>query len=482
MVGKNDLEKIRDGVYEIPSSARKDMRVPARIYLDDESAKTIEDSAINQVANVACLEGIQKRSIGLPDIHFGYGFSIGGVGAFAENNGIISPGGVGFDINCGVRLIKTNLTEEDVKPHMQELVNELFKKIPSGLGSNGIKHLKETEIDEVLSNGATWAIENGYGWEEDLKFLEENGCMKGADPDAVSTKAKRRGIPQLGSLGSGNHFLEIQSVNNIYDENTAKNYGLEKDQVVILIHTGSRGCGYQICADNLREMDKTAKRLKMNLPDRQLACAPIDSDEAQKYLHAMAAGANYAWTNRQMIQHWTRETFENIFKKDAESLGMQVLYDVAHNIIKRERHKVGKVTKTVYVHRKGATRSFGPGQKEIPQEYRDYGQPVLIPGTMGTCSYVLAGTENAMNETFGSTAHGAGRVLSRSGAKREFTPEEIQKQLNEKGIILKANSQPVIAEEAPLAYKNVDAVVKTADDAGISKLVAQMKPLGVIKG
>ncbi|WP_323735499.1 RtcB family protein [Methanosphaera sp. ISO3-F5] len=482
MVGKQDLEKIRDGVYEIPSSARKDMRVPARIYLDDESAKTIEDSAINQVANVACLEGIQKRSIGLPDIHFGYGFSIGGVGAFAENNGVISPGGVGFDINCGVRLIKTNLTEEDVKPHMQELVDELFKKIPSGLGSNGIKHLKESEIDEVLLNGATWAIENEYGWEEDLKFLEENGCMKGADPDAVSTKAKRRGIPQLGSLGSGNHFLEIQSVNNIYDEDTAKNYGLEKDQVVILIHTGSRGCGYQICADNLREMDKTAKRLKMNLPDRQLACAPIDSDEAQKYLHAMAAGANYAWTNRQMIQHWTRETFENIFKKDADSLGMHVLYDVAHNIVKRERHKVGKLTKTVYVHRKGATRSFGPGQKEIPQEYRDYGQPVLIPGTMGTCSYVLAGTENAMNETFGSTAHGAGRVLSRSGAKREFSPEEIQKQLREKGIILKANSQPVIAEEAPNAYKDVDAVVKTADQAGISKLVAQMKPLGVIKG
>ncbi len=482
MVGKNDLEKVRDGVYEIPSSARKDMRVPARIYLDDESAKTIEDSAINQVANVACLEGIQKRSIGLPDIHFGYGFSIGGVGAFAENNGVISPGGVGFDINCGVRLIKTNLTEEDVKPHMKELVDELFKKIPSGLGSNGIKHLKESEIDDVLLNGATWAVENGFGWEEDLKFLEENGCMKGADPDKVSTKAKRRGIPQLGSLGSGNHFLEIQSVGNIYDETIAKNYGLEKDQVVILIHTGSRGCGYQICADNLRDMDKTAKRLKMNLPDRQLACAPIDSDEAQKYLHAMAAGANYAWTNRQMIQHWTRETFENIFNKDADSLGMNVLYDVAHNIIKKERHQVGKIKKTVYVHRKGATRSFGPGQKEIPQEYRDVGQPVLIPGTMGTCSYVLAGTETAMNETFGSTAHGAGRVLSRSGAKREFTPEDIQKQLQEKGIILKANSQPVIAEEAPKAYKDVDAVVKTANDAGISKLVAQMKPLGVIKG
>lgn len=482
MVGKNDLEKVRDGVYEIPSSAKKDMRVPARIYLDDESAKTIEDSAINQVANVACLEGIQKRSIGLPDIHFGYGFSIGGVGAFAENNGVISPGGVGFDINCGVRLIKTNLTEEDIKPYMQELVDELFKKIPSGLGSKGIKHLKESEIDEVLLNGAQWAIENGYGWDEDLNFLEENGCMKGADPDKVSAKAKRRGIPQLGSLGSGNHFLEIQKVGDIYDENIAKNYGLEKDQVVILIHTGSRGCGYQICSDNLREMDKVAKRLKMNLPDRQLACAPIDSEEAQHYLQAMAAGANYAWTNRQMIQHWTRESFETVLKQDADSLGMHTLYDVAHNIVKKERHKVGKVNKTVYVHRKGATRSFGPGQKEVPQEYRDVGQPVLIPGTMGTCSYVLAGTENAMKETFGSTAHGAGRVLSRSGAKREFSPEEIQKQLKDKGIVLKANSQPVIAEEAPNAYKDVDAVVKTADVAGISKLVAQMKPLGVIKG
>ena len=482
MVGKEDLEKVRDGVYEIPSSARKDMRVPARIYLDDESAKTIEDSAINQVANVACLEGIQKRSIGLPDIHFGYGFSIGGVGAFAENNVVISPGGVGFDINCGVRLIKTNLTEEDIKPYMQELVDQLFKKVPSGLGSNGIKHLKESEIDEVLLNGAQWAVENGYGWEEDLKYLEENGCMAGANPDLVSTKAKRRGIPQLGSLGSGNHFLEIQSIGNIYDEKTAETYGLEKDQGVILIHTGSRGCGYQICADNLREMDKVAKRLKMNLPDRQLACAPIDSDEAQNYLQAMAAGANYAWTNRQMIQHWVRETFEEVIKKDADSLGMNVLYDVAHNIIKKERHKVGKVNKTVYVHRKGATRSFGPGQKEVTQEYRDVGQPVLIPGSMGTCSYVLAGTENAMKETFGSTAHGAGRVLSRSGAKREFTPEEIKQQLAEKGILIKANSLPVIAEEAPNAYKDVDAVVKTADEAGISKLVAQMKPLGVIKG
>lgn len=482
MVGKADLEKVRDCVYEIPASARQDMKVPARIYLDEESIKTIDDGALEQVANVACLDGIQKRSIGLPDIHFGYGFSIGGVAAFAENNGVISPGGVGFDINCGVRLLKTNLTKDDIKPYMKELVDELFKKIPSGLGSNGIKHLKESQIDDVLNNGAKWAVENGYGWEEDLKFLEENGCMEEADSEKVSTKAKRRGIPQLGSLGSGNHFLEIQTIGDIYDEEKAKVYGVEKDQVVVLIHTGSRGCGYQICADNLREMDKTAKKLKLDLPDRQLACAPIDSDEGQDYLKAMAAGANYAWTNRQMIQHWVRETFEDVLKKDADTLGLNVLYDVAHNIIKKETHKIGNENRILYVHRKGATRAFGPGRKEIPEEYRNVGQPVLIPGTMGTASYLLAGTETAMKETFGSTAHGAGRVLSRSGAKREFTPDEISKQLADKRIILKANSQPVIAEEAPNAYKNIDDVVQTTEKAGISKLVAQMKPLGVIKG
>ncbi len=482
MVSKNDLEKVRDCVYEVPSSTRKDMRVPARLYIDEESLKSLSDGAIEQVANVACLEGIQKRSIGLPDIHFGYGFPIGGVAAFAENNGVISPGGVGFDINCGVRLLKTNLTKEDIKPYMKDLIDELFNKIPSGLGSNGITHLKESQVDDVLTNGAKWAVENGYGWEEDLKYLEENGCMQQADADMVSVKAKRRGIPQLGSLGSGNHFLEIQSIGDIYDEEIAKVYGLEKDQVVVLIHTGSRGCGYQICADSLREMDKTAKRLKLDLPDRQLACAPIDSDEGQKYLKAMAAGANYAWANRQMIQHWVRESFENVLKQDADSLGLNVLYDVAHNIIKREQHKIGKVTKPVYVHRKGATRAFGPGRKEVPEDYRKVGQPVLIPGTMGTSSYILSGTETAMKETFGSTAHGAGRVLSRSGAKREFTPEEVSKSLAEKGILIKASSQPVIAEEAPSAYKDIDSVVKTTDMTGISNLVAQMKPLGVIKG
>lgn len=482
MVTKDNLEKVRDCVYEIPSSARKQMRVPARLYIDEESLKHIDDGAINQVANVACLEGIQKRSIGLPDIHFGYGFPIGGVAAFALNNGVISPGGVGFDINCGVRLLKTNLTKDDIKPHMKKLVDELFKKVPSGLGSNGIKHLKEKEIDDVLKYGTQWAVDNGYGWEEDLEFIEENGCIDTADPSKVSIKAKRRAIPQLGSLGSGNHFLEIQSIGEIYDEKVAQKFGLSPDQVVVLIHTGSRGCGYQICADSLREMDKTAKKLQMNIPDRQLACAPIDSDEAQNYLKAMAAGANYAWTNRQMIQHWVRETFEDVLKEDAENLGMNVLYDVAHNIIKKEKHKVGKLNKTLYVHRKGATRAFGPGREEIPSEYRSVGQPVIIPGTMGTSSYILSGTDTAMEETFGSTAHGAGRILSRSGAKREFSPEEVEAKMNAKGILLKSNSQPVIAEEAPGAYKDIDEVVKITDKTGISNLVAQMKPLGVIKG
>ncbi len=482
MVSKDDLEKVRDCVYEIPSSAKRQMRASARIYLDDESIKTVDEGAIDQVVNVACLEGVQKRAIGLPDIHFGYGFPIGGVAAFGENNGIVSPGGVGFDINCGVRLLKTNLTAEDIKPYMKELTDELFKKIPSGLGSKGIKHLKQSEIDEVLNNGTKWAVENGYGWEEDLKFIEENGCMKNANADYVSKKAKRRGIPQLGSLGSGNHFLEIQSVGKIFDEDIANVYGLTENQVVVLIHTGSRGCGYQICADNLREMDKTAKRLHLNLPDRQLAYAPIDTQEARDYLKAMAAGANYAWTNRQMIQHWTRETFEKILKQDAESLGLTILYDVAHNIIKKEKHSLGKITRNMYVHRKGATRAFGPGRKEVPQEYRSVGQPVIIPGTMGTSSYVLSGTDTAMEETFGSTAHGAGRMLSRSKAKKEFTPKEISKQMADKGILLKANSKPVIAEEAPNAYKDVDKVVEITSKAGISNLVAQLKPLGVIKG
>ncbi|MDD1763154.1 MAG: RtcB family protein [Methanobacteriaceae archaeon] len=477
-----DLNKIRECVWEIPTDYQKGMRVPGRIYLDDEAIKEVEKGALDQVANVACLPGIQKFSIGLPDIHFGYGFSIGGVAAFSDRTGVISPGGVGFDINCGVRLLRTNLTEKEVKPKIKELVDALFRNVPSGLGSKGKIRLKEGEIDEVLDNGAQWAVENGYGWESDLEFLEENGKMEDADSIKVSDKAKKRGIPQLGSLGSGNHFLEVQRVEDILDEDAAETFGIEKGQITVMIHTGSRGCGHQICSDYLRTMDKAYKKYNINLPDRQLACAPVDSPEAQDYFQAMAAAANYAWTNRQMIVHWVRESFEQIFHQDAEQLNMSILYDVAHNIAKKEVHEIKGQKATVYVHRKGATRAFGPGRSEIPLKYRKIGQPVFIPGTMGTASYILHGTELAMEETFGSTAHGAGRKMSRTGAKKIYRGEEVQKSLEKKGITLKATSMPVVAEEAPGAYKDVDNVVKTAHNAGISLLVAKMVPIGVSKG
>lgn len=479
---EGNIEKIRDCVWEIPSSYRKEMRVPARIYLDDEAIKGVEQGAIDQVSNVACLPGIQKFSIGLPDIHFGYGFSIGGVAAFSARNGIISPGGVGFDINCGARLLRTNLTEDELRPKLDQLMDALFKNIPSGVGSKGKIRLQEGQIDEVLDNGAEWAVENGYGWERDLQFLEENGKMESADSNKVSDKAKKRGIPQLGSLGSGNHFLEIQKMDKIFDESTAKAFGVEEGQIVVLIHTGSRGCGHQICSDYLRVMDKAAKRYQIDLPDRQLGCAPVDSDEAQDYFSAMSAAANYAWTNRQMIVHWVRESFEQIFKRDAEEMGMDIVYDVAHNIAKKEVHKIKGRDMEVYVHRKGATRAFGPGREEIPKVYRDVGQPVLIPGTMGTSSYLLVGTETAMEETFGSSAHGAGRKMSRAGAKREYKGEEVKKYLEGRGIVIRATSMPVVAEEAPGAYKDVDEVVMTSHKAGISNLVGKMLPLGVSKG
>lgn len=482
MVMEESLKKIRDCVWEVSSDYKNCMRVPGRIYLDDDAIKEVEKGAVDQVANVACLPGIQKFSIGLPDIHFGYGFSIGGVAAFSAHNGIISPGGVGFDINCGVRLLKTNLTEEEVRPKIKELVNAFFRNVPSGVGSKGKIRLKEGQIDEVLDNGAEWAVENGYGWEEDLHYLEENGKIDTADSTKVSEKAKKRGIPQLGSLGSGNHFLEIQRMDKIFDENVAKVFGLEEGQITVMIHTGSRGCGHQICSDYLRTMDKAAKKYKIDLPDRQLACAPVDSDEARDYFKAMSAAANYAWANRQMIVHWVRESFEQVYGRNAEDIGLSIVYDVAHNIAKKEVHEIKGRDMELYVHRKGATRAFGSGRDEIPSEYRGVGQPVLIPGTMGTASYVLVGTDIAMEETFGSTAHGAGRKMSRAGAKRTYRGEKVKKILEDRGIIIRATSMPVIAEEAPGAYKDVDNVVRTSHKAGISMMVGKMVPLGVAKG
>lgn len=477
------ITKVDKDVYEIPGSYNKRMRARGKLYLDEESFENLEDSALEQIANVACLPGIYKYAIGLPDIHFGYGFPIGGVAAFNERNGVVSPGGVGFDINCGVRLIRTNLTKEDIEDKLDDLVDSLFKNIPSGVGSKGKIKLKEDEINDVLDYGAEWAVKNGYGWEEDLEYLEENGRIKEADSSLVSDKAKKRGIPQLGSLGSGNHFLEIQVVDEIYDEEIAEIYGLKEGMVTVMIHSGSRGCGHQVCSDYLRIMDKAYKNHNIDIPDRQLACAPLDTKEAQNYLKAMFAAANYAWANRQMITHWIRESFEEVLGKSSKDMDMGIVYDVAHNIAKRETHEDERGIKTdLVVHRKGATRAFGPGREEVPEKYRSVGQPVLIPGTMGTSSYVLHGTEIAMLETFGSTAHGAGRVLSRKKAKEDFSADEIEKELDDKGIKIKATSKNVIAEEAPGAYKDVDNVVKISDETGIAKLVAKVSPLAVTKG
>ena len=449
MTIKDEIKKVRDNVYEIPGSYDKKMRASGRFYIDDESFENLEEGAVNQIVNVACLPGVQKYSIGLPDIHFGYGFPIGGVAAFSLRTGIVSPGGVGFDINCGVRLIKSNLTIEDVEDHLDELTEKLFKNIPSGVGSKGKIKLEEGEIDNVLDFGAEWAVENGYGWPEDLDVLEENGRMVDADSSIVSDKAKKRGIPQLGSLGSGNHFLEIQVVDEVYNDEVAEVYGLKKGMIVVMIHTGSRGCGHQICSDYLRIMDKAYKNYKIQIADRQLACAPLDSKEAQNYIMAMAAAANYAWANRQMITHWVRETFEDVLGKSAKDMEMDILYDVAHNIAKMETHKVYKREEELLVHRKGATRAFGPGCEEVPEKYREVGQ---------------------------------GRVLSRSQAKKDYSADEITQDMESKGIKIKANSKHVIAEEAPGAYKDVDSVVRVSDSTGIAKLVARVKPLAVTKG
>lgn len=482
MTIKDEIKKVRDNVYEIPGTYDKRMRASGRFYIADEHFDDLEEGAIEQIINIACLPGVQRYSIGLPDIHFGYGFPIGGVAAFSMRNGIVSPGGVGFDINCGVRLIKSNLTMEDIEDHLDELSDKLFKNIPSGVGSKGKIKLEEGEIDKVLDNGAEWAVENGYGWPEDLEVLEENGKMEDADSSIVSDKAKKRGIPQLGSLGSGNHFLEIQEVEEIFNEEVAEIFGLEKGMIVVMVHSGSRGCGHQVCSDYLRVMDKAYKKYKIQIDDRQLACAPLNTKEAQNYIQAMAAAANYAWANRQMMTHWIRETFEDVLGKSAKDMEMDIVYDVAHNIVKMENHKVYNREEDLLVHRKGATRAFGPGREEVPEKYRAVGQPVLIPGTMGTASYVLHGTEKAMEETFGSTAHGAGRILSRSKAKKDYDADEITKDLESKGIRIKATSKHVIEEEAPGAYKDVDSVVRVSDSTGIAKLVAKLKPIAVCKG
>jgi tRNA-splicing ligase RtcB len=418
----------------------------------------------------------------LPDGHEGYGFPVGGVAAMDAEEGMISPGGVGYDINCGVRLLRSNLTEQTVRSKLKDLVNDLFSSIPSGVGSKGAVRLSHSQLDEVLVKGVNWAIDNGYGSSHDADVCEENGQISNADPNKVSDKARKRGAPQLGSLGSGNHFLEIQKVAEIHDEEAAKRMGIKEGSITILIHCGSRGFGHQVCSDYLRISEQAMQKYDVTLPDKELACVPNTSEEGESYRKAMFSALNFAWSNRQMITHWTRKSFERVFNQSESDLDMKLVYDVSHNIAKVEKHKVDGKERKLVVHRKGATRAFPANRDEIPLQYRDLGQPVLVPGSMGTASWILLGQPNSMDLSFGSTAHGAGRTMSRSKARRNYTEDDIKKSLNDKGIFIKALTRDGVVEEAPQAYKDVDAVVNVSHNLGIATKVAKLVPIGVIKG
>jgi len=476
------LTKIDDNIWEIPEDYSPGMNVPGRIYLSDKLIRDLEPETLDQVANVAKLPGIQKFSMAMPDAHLGYGFPIGGVAAFDEEEGVISPGGVGFDINCGVRLLRSNLTVDDVRPKMKELTERMFEAVPSGVGSKSRLRVTDSELDDIYLHGSKWAVENGYGEKTDLDHCEGGGCIEGGDVDHISIKARKRGRPQAGTLGSGNHFLEVQYVDKIYDQEAADAFGLEEGQVSFMIHCGSRGTGHQICTDHIKTMSQASKKYGIQLPDKQLACAPAQSEEAQNYFGSMICAANYAWNNRQMITHWTRDVIADTFRSDIDELGLELVYDVAHNVAKLEEHEVDGKKKNVYVHRKGATRAFPRGHKEVPLKYRDVGQPVLIPGSMGTASYVLHGGDRSMDISFGSACHGAGRVMSRSHAKKEFQGEDIKMQLEKRGITVRSAHPAVIAEEAPGVYKSSSEVVNVVHELDIARKVAKMMPMGVIKG
>jgi tRNA-splicing ligase RtcB len=471
----------RVGTYEweVPAGYVPDMRVPGRFFLSEDLGKTLEEGAVRQLANVATMPGIVTASFAMPDIHWGYGFPIGGVAAFDMETGVISPGGVGFDINCGVRLFTTPLGEKDLGKK-RELIEEFFRAVPTGVGSESTLRLTVPELDAIMQRGARWAVEKGFGVERDLSRCEENGTMKAADPGAVSMKAKKRGIPQSGTLGSGNHFLEIQVVREIYDEGAAKVFGVAEGQICIMIHCGSRGLGHQTCTDHLQVLEAATRKYRIRIPDRQLACAPVTSEEGKKYYGAMAAAANYAWANRQVIMHMSRQVLAKEFGISQED--MPLVYDVAHNVAKIEAHTVEGKGMQLCVHRKGATRSFGPGTTDLPADLSRTGQPVIIPGSMGTSSYLLRGTTVAMERTFGSTCHGAGRVMSRTQAKKGLRGEEVRKSLLKEGIIVRSHHDAAIADEAPGVYKPSAEVVRVVHEVGLSRLVARLGPLGVIKG
>lgn len=479
------LQKIDDYHWRLSPDYKTGMRVPGLIFTNEKLlAGIISDQALEQVANVATLPGIVKASLAMPDIHWGYGFPIGGVAATRVSDGVVSPGGVGFDINCGVRLLRTALTWEDVKSKQEALVNELFRLVPTGIGSSGKLNLSRDEMRKMMMDGAGWAVKQGYGAKRDLDHLEENGCMEDANPDAVSNEAVKRGHEQLGTLGSGNHFLEVEVVDEIYDSNAARIIGIENGQLTILIHTGSRGFGHQVATDYIAVMGKALHKYGINLPDRQLACTPVESPEGEAYLGAMRAAANFAFANRQCITHWVREAFEHVFGIGEAKLGIEVIYDVAHNIAKIEDHAIegkGKPVK-LCIHRKGAVRAFPAGHPQIPQDYQSIGQPIPVPGDMGRYSYLLVGGPAAMSETFGTTCHGAGRQKSRSQAKREIQYHDLVRELSEKGIMVRASSHGTVVEEAPSAYKNISDVVDVAHGAGLSLKVARLRPVAVIKG
>jgi tRNA-splicing ligase RtcB len=482
-ITRADLRKVGDYQYEVPQSFRPDMRVPAHFYADDDIVtKALEDRSLEQLVNTATLPGVVGQAMAMPDIHQGYGFPIGGVVATRLPDGVISPGGVGYDINCGIRALGTHLNIEDVRPHLARLTDALYRHLPSGVGVKGSLHVNKSELDEVLRDGSKWALREGFARAADVEHTEEGGRMAGADPAVVSRSAKERGLEQVGTLGSGNHFVEIDVVTEIFDAPAADAFGLRRGQAVVQIHCGSRGLGHQVATDSIEQFQKASKRFGYELPDRQLVCAPLNSPEGESYLAAMNCAANYAWANRQVLTYHAREAFEEVLGGKVSNWDLFLIYDVAHNMAKIESHEVDGRPTRVCVHRKGATRAFGPGHPDIPADYRVVGQPVLVPGSMGTASYILVGTAASMARTFGSCCHGAGRVMSRAEAKRQVRGEKLRDELEHDGIVLRTGSLGGLAEEAPQAYKDVDQVVTVVEAAGLARIVARLKPVAVVKG
>ncbi len=483
MVGRADLVQVAENVWEIPRDFRDDMRAPARLYADPELLETVlTDKSAEQLVNTATLPGIVRYALAMPDIHQGYGFPIGGVVATALPDGVISPGGVGYDINCGVRVLASGLAFDEVQPYLRELASALYRNCPSGVGVHGDIKLSDADLDRVLTDGARWALTHGYARQEDLEHSEEFGRIAGADPQFVSPRAKARGRDQIGTLGAGNHFIEVDRIAQIYDPEAAGRLGLFPDQVVVQIHCGSRGLGHQVCEDYVGRFQKTVHDYGIELPDRELVCAPFSSPEGQDYFRAMAGAANFAFANRQVLAHRIRMSFEQALAGKTASFGLHQIYDIAHNMAKLEDHQIGGRPMRVCVHRKGATRAFGPGSPGLPPDLADLGQPVLIPGSMGTESYILIGTRGSMEQTFGSTCHGAGRVMSRAKAKKSVRGEQLRQELEAHGVAVRAGSMAGLAEEAPQAYKDVSRVVEVVDRAGIGRKVAQLKPVAVVKG